>query len=84
MDEIGLRNAEDDELFEAAKRFGQTVIVTKDYDFVELSLRRGAPPQILWLNFGNMSTIAMQIRLRPRFPRALELLEAGAPLVEID
>ena len=84
LDEIGLRDAEDDELFAAARRFTEIVIVSKDYDFVELVQRLGAPPQVLWLNFGNMSTIKIQMKLKARFGDALELLQAGDALVEID
>jgi predicted nuclease of predicted toxin-antitoxin system len=83
LDEIGLRDAEDDVLFEAAQRFGQVVIVTKDSDFVEKVTRLGPPPQVLWLSFGNMATIEMQVKLRTTFPDALELLKAGTALVEI-
>ena len=59
----------------------RSLIVTKDYDLVELVLRLGAPPQILWFSFGNMSTIAMQVKLRGSFPDALDLLKAGNALV---
>jgi predicted nuclease of predicted toxin-antitoxin system len=83
LDEIGLRHADDDVLFDAAKNFGQVVVVTKDYDFVEMVLRRGAPPQVLWLSFGNMPTVAIQLKLRQAFAAALELLQNGDPLVEI-
>jgi predicted nuclease of predicted toxin-antitoxin system len=83
LDEIGLRQADDDVLFDAAKNFGNVVVVTKDYDFVELVLRRGAPPQVLWLSFGNMPTLAIQLKFRQTFPAALDLLQAGDPLVEI-
>lgn len=83
LDEIGLREVEDDVLFEAATKFGPTVIMTKDQDFVEIVLRKGAPPQVLWLSFGNMSTLEIQIKLRKTFPDALESLKAGNPLVEI-
>jgi len=84
LDEMGLRNAEDDELFAAGRRFTEIVIVTKDYDFVELVQRLGAPPQVLWLNFGNMSTIKLQLKLKQSFAVALDLLRAGDALVEID
>lgn len=84
LDEIDLREAEDKHVFEAARRFEEIVIVTKDYDFVELVLQRGMPPQVLWLNFRNMATVRLQIRLRQSFPEALELLTGGNALVEID
>lgn len=41
--ELGLRDAEDIEIFDAARQEG-TVIVTKDRDFVELVQRKGMPP----------------------------------------
>ena len=84
LDEIGLRDAEDEAIFEAARRLGPVVIVTRDYDFVELVQRRGAPPQVLWLNMSNRRTIEMQIRLRATFEDALKLLESGDALVEIN
>jgi len=84
LDEIGLWTAEDETIFDAARRQGDIVVVTKDYDFVELVLRRGMPPQVLWLNFENMATVRVQTRLTHSFPDALELLKAGDVLVEID
>jgi len=84
LDEIGLWTAEDEVIFEAARRQGNVVVVTKDHDFVELVVRRGMPPQVLWLNFANMATVRIQVRLRQAFPDALELLKAGDILVEIN
>jgi predicted nuclease of predicted toxin-antitoxin system len=81
--EIGLRDAKDTELFEAARRFGKIVIVTKDDDFVELVERRGAPPQIVWLTTGNSTKLELQAILQKSFARAVEKLESGAPIVEI-
>ena len=46
--DLNLRDAEDPEIFEAAK--SQAVIfMTKDSDFVDLVDRLEAPPQIIWL-----------------------------------
>lgn len=81
--EVGLRDAMDIELFEAGRRFGDIVIVTKDGDFADLVTHRGKPPQVLWLRFTNRPTIAIQQLLSNSFPQALRLLEAGEPLVEI-
>jgi predicted nuclease of predicted toxin-antitoxin system len=46
--DIGLRDAEDPEIFVAAKDAAVTVM-TKDSDFVDLLRRHGSPPQIVWL-----------------------------------
>jgi predicted nuclease of predicted toxin-antitoxin system len=83
LDEIGLRFAEEEVLFEAARRFNAIVIMTKDHDFIELVKKRGSPPQILCLNYGNMRTLRMQMKLRADFPNALERLEAGEPFIEL-
>ncbi|BBD65461.1 hypothetical protein NIES4072_08640 [Nostoc commune NIES-4072] len=45
--ELGLRDAKDVEIFEAAQ-VANAVIMTKDSDFVDLSCRLGIPPQILY------------------------------------
>jgi len=80
--ELGLRDAEDLEIFEAAKAQEATVM-TKDSDFVDLVARLGAPPQIIWLTCGNTSNVRLREILSKTLPRALELLAAGETLVEI-
>ena len=80
--DIGLRDAEDTEIFEAAKA-QQAIVMTKDSDFVDLLERLGSPPQIIWLTCGNTSNARLRHILREMLPRALELLESGEALVEI-
>ena len=80
--DIGLRDAEDPEIFAAAK--AQSVIVmTKDRDFADLVDRFGAPPQIIWLTCGNTSNARLREILSVTLPQALELLRSGESLVEI-
>lgn len=80
--DIGLRDAEDPEIFEAAK--AQNVIfITKDSDFVDLVDRLGSPPQIIWLTCGNTSNARLREILNATLPEALELLRSGETLVEI-
>ena len=52
--DLGLRDAEDPETFEAAKA-QKVIFMTKDSDFVDLVDRFGSPPQIIWLTCGNTS-----------------------------
>ena len=52
--DLGLRDAEDEEIFQAAKAAG-AVVLTKDADFRHLLDRFGPPPQVLWLTRGNTS-----------------------------
>ena len=80
--DIGLRDAEDPEIFEAAKA-EEVVLMTKDSDFVDLANRFGAPPKIIWLRCGNTSNAQLQNILRSTLLDSLELLRSGEVLVEI-
>ena len=54
--QIGLENATDLEIWHHAKTHGYTV-VTFDADFYDFSQFYGCPPKIIWLKFGNTSTL---------------------------
>ena len=80
--ELGLRDAEDLVIFTAARGVS-AVVLTKDADFVYLLARHGPPPQVLWLTWGNTSNAALERILVAAWPRAIAMLVAGEPLVEI-
>ncbi|MCA1994116.1 MAG: DUF5615 family PIN-like protein [Coleofasciculus sp. S288] len=80
--DLGLRDAEDPEIFEAAKA-QRVIFMTKDSDFVDLVDRLGAPPQIIWLTCGNTSNARLREILSSVLLEALELLRSGEKLVEI-
>lgn len=80
--DLGLRDAEDAEIFAAAKA-AEVAVMTKDSDFVQLLYRFGPPPQIAWLRSGNTSNARLKQLLLQTFPEVLRLLESGEPLVEI-
>ena len=80
--DLGLRDAEDPEIFEAGKA-QQIIFMTKDSDFVDLVERLGSPPQVIWLTFGNTSNAQLKEILIATLPRALEILTTGESLVEI-
>lgn len=50
---LGLDRATDIEIWDFARREDFS-IVTKDADFLELSMLRGSPPKVIWLNIGNV------------------------------
>ena len=52
--DIGLRDAEDIEIFNSAKS-ADAIVITKDRDFILLLDRLGPPPRIIWLRCGNTS-----------------------------
>lgn len=52
---LGLGGANDQALWDLALREGCTLL-TRDEDFLSLSLLRGAPPKVVLLRLGNCST----------------------------
>lgn len=53
------------------------MIVSKDDDFRQLSMLRGAPPRVVWLQVGNCSTSQIEQLLRRRYP-AIESFSRSA------
>lgn len=81
--DLGLRGAEDKEIFEAARR-ENAIVMTKDSDFVVLLDKLGAPPQVIWVTCGNTSNARLKEILTNTLTKALELLKSGEDLVEIN
>jgi predicted nuclease of predicted toxin-antitoxin system len=52
--EIGLEGSTDLEVWEHARLHG-FAIVSKDWDFQQLSFVHGAPPKVIWIRRGNCS-----------------------------
>jgi len=80
--DLGLRDAEDIDIFEAARQ-ANAVVMSKDSDFVDLVNRFGPPPQVLWIRCGNTSNAQMQVILSGTLLAAADLLHQGEQLVEI-
>jgi predicted nuclease of predicted toxin-antitoxin system len=80
--DLGLRDAKDPPIFQAARAAG-AVVMTKDSDFVELLQRLGPPPKVLWVTFGNTSNARLRQILSAQLPAAVARLELGESLVEI-
>lgn len=80
--DLGLRDAQDTEIFEAA-RLANAAIMTKDSDFVDLICRLGSPPQILWLTCGNVTNHNLRYLLTATLSDALNRLTQGEAIVEI-
>lgn len=80
--DLGLRDAEDREIFERARGAGAFVL-SEDSDFVDLVARFGPPPQIVWLRCGNTTNAHLRTLFTMMWPRVAGLLAANEPLVEI-
>lgn len=49
---LSLGGADDTAIWDCARN-ESFVLVTKDEDFIALSVMRGTPPKVVWLNIGN-------------------------------
>ena len=80
--DVGLRDASDLEIFHAARK-ADSIVMTKDIDFVDLVERLGVPPRILWITCGNTSEAALKSMLSVHLTTALQLIGSGESVVEI-
>ena len=62
----GLDCAGDDQVWQYARLNG-FAIVTKDEDYSVLSVLRGSPPKVFWLQLGNCTTAQVEAAFRTRF-----------------
>lgn len=65
--DLGLGEASDSDIWSYAASKDQ-IIVSKDADFAQRSLVRGAPPKIIWLRLGNASVRDTAILLEQGLP----------------
>ncbi|MEW6681428.1 MAG: DUF5615 family PIN-like protein [Nitrospirota bacterium] len=63
--DVGLRDADDDAIWQYATRHGLT-IASKDADFHQRSFLFGHPPKVIWIRRGNCSTADILSILRAR------------------
>jgi len=80
--DLGLRDAEDPEIFQKARDAG-AVVMTKDEDFIRLVERNGSPPQVIWVTSGNMPNARFKSLLLKTFRDAMSLIASGETVVEI-
>jgi predicted nuclease of predicted toxin-antitoxin system len=73
--DLGLSMADDEAVWNYA-RANDFMIISKDADFSELSLLRGFPPKVVWIQRGNCSTHDIEEILRSGFS-AIEALDQG-------
>jgi predicted nuclease of predicted toxin-antitoxin system len=62
---VGLDSASDEQIWEYARLNGFAV-VTKDEDYSILSVLRGHPPKVTWLQTGNCTTLQVDALFRAR------------------
>ena len=80
--EVGLREAEDAEIWNRAMKTGE-VLITKDEDFPTRAMQSDVSPVIVWLRIGNTSNRALLGWLLPFWPDVIARIESGDNLVEV-
>jgi predicted nuclease of predicted toxin-antitoxin system len=65
VQDASLERGTDIQVWEYAKA-GGFAIVTKDDDYNDLSVVRGSPPKVLWLQLGNCTTAQVESLIRSR------------------
>lgn len=76
---LQFQETKDRDIFLAARET-KAVVMTKDYDFIELLDQLGPPPQLIWIRSGNTSNTQLRRILHQSLPKAFSLLQAGEPL----
>lgn len=74
VDRLGLGGEPDEAVWLYAKENGY-LIVSKDSDFHEHSVLRGAPPKVVWIRRGNCSVRHIELLLRNRVEEIQRLVE---------
>ena len=81
--DVGLTGRPDEDIWWYAAR-RHCAIVTKDVDFYQRSMLRGAPPKVIWVHIGNATTRAVEDALRSRFPSVQRFMgDADASFLEL-
>jgi predicted nuclease of predicted toxin-antitoxin system len=78
--------ASDEDVWGGAKRLG-LVLVTRDEDFQRLSIARGAPPKVVWLQGHNLRSAAIAdalVRSRRRIEAFVADAEASLLCLRVD
>ncbi|HTQ12618.1 MAG TPA: DUF5615 family PIN-like protein [Rhizomicrobium sp.] len=79
--EIGLGAADDREIWNYAKEH-EGIVVTKDKDFLPLTL--SAPiPRLILIRIGNSTNAVLKAKFERLLPNMLKLFEGGGRLVEL-
>jgi predicted nuclease of predicted toxin-antitoxin system len=70
----GLESSSDQVIWDYAVNNG-FVIVSKDSDFHQRSFLFGAPPKVIWINAGNLSTSAIENLIRSHADAVVSFIE---------
>ncbi len=69
--DAGLKDADDQKVWEFAKQAGMAII-SKDSDFQQRSMLYGQPPKVIWVSLGNCTTAQVERLIRERLDEIAE------------
>jgi len=82
VEEAGLRNADDEVIWDYALQQG-AIVVTKDEDFPDRCLRSSTLPIVVWLRIGNCRNAELLAWFMPLLPEIIVRIEFGDRLIEV-
>lgn len=71
---LAFKETQDIDIYNAAKAYGNIILVSKDSDFSELISRLGAPPKLVNIKFGNSDNKRLWSILQPKIIEVINLL----------
>lgn len=71
--ELGLDQSSDLDVWNFARNC-ESIIVSKDADFSDLSTVHGFPPKVVWLRLGNCTTENIESALRAKHDALMQLI----------
>jgi predicted nuclease of predicted toxin-antitoxin system len=80
--DLAMDEADDRVIWDYAGKNG-SAIVTKDEDFISLSLQTGAKNQVVWVRLGNCRTPALLAAFETALPKLTQALRQGDRVVEL-
>jgi predicted nuclease of predicted toxin-antitoxin system len=80
--EHGMEEQSDAEIWEFAKQH-DTIVISKDEDFVHLANRINDTGRLLWVRIGNCRKAHLLQRFHDSFANAIQSFEEGMRIVEI-
>ena len=80
--DLGLGSAGDRIVWERARETG-AAILTKDEDFVIMSMREPEGPPVVWLRLGNTTRRVLLVQFSTLLPRIEQALSAGERVIEV-
>jgi predicted nuclease of predicted toxin-antitoxin system len=80
---LGLRDAKDSEIFEAA-RVADVILISKDSDFLDMIGQFGCPPKLILLRCGNTTNQRLREIFGVHLQDAINRLVDGESVVELE